>query len=120
MKKLTCPVCGTEFIPQIADHYVAVTDNAGSGLSRLAGSAKPETYYDAFDCPQCGCQLRPELAKVMAINHINAKDVATMMGLLKVARIATGYKEDNFVDLAGYAACAGEIAAAERGGGDHE
>ena len=25
----------------------------------------------------------------MAINHINAKDVATMMGLLKVARIAT-------------------------------
>lgn len=62
----------------------------------------------------------PELAKVMAINHINAKDVATMMGLLKVARIATGYKEDNFVDLVGYAACAGEIAAAERGGGDHE
>ena len=62
----------------------------------------------------------PELAKVMAINHINAKDVATMMGLLKVARIATGYKEDNFVDLSGYAACAGEIAAAERGGGDHE
>ena len=59
MKKLTCPVCGTEFIPQIADHYVAVTDNAGSGLSRLAGSAKPETYYDAIDCPQCGCQLRP-------------------------------------------------------------
>lgn len=59
MKKLTCPVCGTEFIPQIADHYVAVTDNAGSGLSRLAGSTKPETYYDAFDCPQCGCQLRP-------------------------------------------------------------
>lgn len=43
MKKLTCLVCGTEFIPQIADHYVAVTDNAGSGLSRLAGSAKPET-----------------------------------------------------------------------------
>ncbi len=62
----------------------------------------------------------PELAKVMAINHINAKDVATMMGLLKVARIATGYKDDNFVDLADYAACAGEIAAAERGGGDHD
>lgn len=62
----------------------------------------------------------PELAKVMAINHINAKDVATMMGLLKVARIATGYKEDNFVGLASYAACAGEIAAAERGGGDHD
>ena len=59
MKKLTCPVCGTEFIPQSSEHYVAATDNAGSGLSRLACSAKPETYYDAFDCPQCGCQLRP-------------------------------------------------------------
>lgn len=32
----------------------------------------------------------PELAKVMAVNHITAKDVAAMMGLLKVARIATG------------------------------
>ena len=72
MEKLTCPVCGTEFIPQIADHYVAVTDNAGSGLSLLAGSAKPEPYYDAFD-PQSG-----------------------------------------------YAAYAGEIAAAERGGSDHD
>ena len=55
----------------------------------------------------------PELAKVMAVNHITAKDVAAMMGLLKVARIATGNKADNFVDLAGYAACAGEIATAE-------
>lgn len=58
MKKLTCSVCGTEFIAQKKDHYVSVTDNAGSGFSRLAGSAKPETYYDSFDCPQCGCQLR--------------------------------------------------------------
>lgn len=61
----------------------------------------------------------PELAKVMAVNHITAKDVAAkdvaaMMGLLKVARIATGNKADSFVDLAGYAACAGEIATAEK------
>jgi hypothetical protein len=53
----------------------------------------------------------PELARVMAINHITPKDVATMMALLKVARIATGSSPDSFVDLAGYAACAGEIAA---------
>ena len=33
-----------------------------------------------------------------------------MMSLLKVARIATGSSPDSFVDLAGYAACAGEIA----------
>jgi len=53
----------------------------------------------------------PELAKVVAINHITPKDVATMMALLKVARIATGSSADSFVDLAGYAALAGEIPA---------
>jgi hypothetical protein len=42
---------------------------------------------------------------------ITAHDVAMMMALLKIARIATGtFKEDSYVDLAGYAACAGEIA----------
>lgn len=41
---------------------------------------------------------------------ISAKDVAVMMALLKIARIATGAsKDDSWVDLAGYAACGGEI-----------
>ena len=39
-----------------------------------------------------------------------AHDVAAMLALLKIARIATGHaKEDNWIDLAGYAACGGEI-----------
>lgn len=47
--------------------------------------------------------------------RIDAQDVAMMMGLLKVARIATGTgTHDSFVDLAGYAACGGEIADAMR------
>jgi len=41
-------------------------------------------------------------------------DVAVMMILLKAARVKTGnaelISEDSFVDIAGYAACAGEIA----------
>ena len=42
---------------------------------------------------------------------ISAVDVAMMMSLLKIARIATGtFKEDSFIDLAGYAACGYEIA----------
>lgn len=52
----------------------------------------------------------PELKTVMGVNRISAKDVAVMMSLLKIARIATGSSPDSFVDLAGYAACAGEIA----------
>lgn len=37
-------------------------------------------------------------------------DVSMMMALLKIARISTGTAtKDSFVDLAGYAACGGEI-----------
>ena len=36
-------------------------------------------------------------------------DVAAMMALLKIARAAGGTKDDNWIDLAGYAACAGEL-----------
>lgn len=40
-----------------------------------------------------------------------AHDVGIMLALLKIGRIASGQaKADNYVDLAGYAACAGEIA----------
>lgn len=43
-------------------------------------------------------------------NFLNAMDVAAMMALMKIARIATGANHrDNWVDLAGYAACGGEI-----------
>lgn len=42
---------------------------------------------------------------------LNAVDVSMMMALLKIARIRTGTATaDSFVDLAGYAACGGEIA----------
>ena len=45
----------------------------------------------------------------IAVNEFSSKDVAIMMALLKIARIARGTSPDSFVDLAGYAACAGEI-----------
>lgn len=42
--------------------------------------------------------------------QITPVDVAAMMALLKLARVAEGHaKEDNWVDLAGYAACGAEI-----------
>lgn len=41
---------------------------------------------------------------------VNSLDVAMMMSLLKVARIRSGNGTmDSFIDLAGYAACGGEI-----------
>ena len=43
--------------------------------------------------------------------YIDACDVAMMMALLKIARIAGGAStRDSFIDLAGYAACGGECA----------
>ncbi len=42
------------------------------------------------------------------------RDVAMMMALVKIARIYAGESEDSYIDLAGYAACGGEIAAEER------
>ena len=50
----------------------------------------------------CGCFDDP----------FTATDVAMMMALMKIARIRSGTAtEDSFIDLAGYAACGGEIAA---------
>lgn len=41
---------------------------------------------------------------------LSPEDVAAMMVLLKMARVATGsHSADSWVDAAGYAACGGEI-----------
>ena len=42
-------------------------------------------------------------------------DVSMMMALLKVARIKAGGTDDSFIDLAGYAACGGEIFGGKEG-----
>lgn len=44
--------------------------------------------------------------------EISSTDVANMMILMKVARNSSGvYKDDNYIDICGYAALGGEIAA---------
>lgn len=45
---------------------------------------------------------------------VNPEDVAIMMALLKIARLSANPEHmDSWVDLAGYAACGGEIAGKE-------
>lgn len=54
--------------------------------------------------------LRARCVSPGADVNINPEDVAAMMCLLKIGRIATGAgKADNWVDIAGYAALGGEI-----------
>lgn len=56
-----------------------------------------ETYLRRACVDEAGCV------------HIDANDVAMMMALLKIARIAAGGgKADSWIDLAGYAACGAE------------
>lgn len=46
----------------------------------------------------------------VVFKDIDSKDVAAMMIILKLVRIANGKQKcDNWVDIAGYAACGGEI-----------
>lgn len=46
---------------------------------------------------------------------VDEKDVCNMMVLLKVARAKVNFKADNYIDMAGYAACACEIESGEYG-----
>lgn len=65
-----------------------------------------------YGTPEDNFQLIADLWNAyMGGQLFKSKDVAILLGLLKVARIKTGTgTEDCFIDLAGYAACAGEIA----------
>ena len=47
----------------------------------------------------------------LGVDDITSIDVAVMLALLKVARIRSNQTHvDNWIDIAGYAACGGEIA----------
>ena len=55
----------------------------------------------------CVCKSREE-------QYGSPEDVAVLMTLLKIARIADGnFKADSYVDAIGYLACGGEIAGRE-------
>ena len=59
--------------------------------------------------------LENKVVRDTSLVVLNPEDVAAMMALLKIARICTGkYKGDNWVDLAGYAACGGACQSGSR------
>lgn len=67
-----------------------------------------------YGSPEKNFRLIADLWATYLRTDISEVDVAMMMSLLKVARVKSGrLHEDNFVDGAGYFACAGEIASKE-------
>ena len=64
-----------------------------------------------YGSPENNFQTIADLWRAYKGIDFTAVDVAMMMALLKIARIQSGTTtEDSFVDLAGYAACGGELA----------
>ncbi len=67
-----------------------------------------ESQYGA---PEDNFAKIADLWSVYLSYAVTVDDVAMMMALLKIARASTGkFKADNYIDLAGYAACGMEIA----------
>lgn len=63
-----------------------------------------------YGTPESNFEKIAEFWSIYTGYPFDAKDVAAMLALLKIARISSGHaKGDNWVDLAGYAACGGEI-----------
>lgn len=104
----------------------APTDNADEPTDHIRESAKMVSRAEILDCaryavtgereqqygkPEDNFAIIAKLWSAYKGDSFTPVDVAMMMALLKIARIKTGVGTvDSFVDLAGYAACAGEIA----------
>lgn len=67
---LKCGVCGCEFNATIEKHYIS-RDEKATGIVALSGGSEA-LEYDAFDCPQCGCQFIVQPRK-RQVNRENAK-----------------------------------------------
>ena len=93
-------------------------------MTRSEVLSKADSYVNGdreqdYGSPESNFQTIADLWAVylqgcgVTIDFLEAHDVAAMLALLKIARIASGHaKADNWVDLAGYAACGGEIQSA--------
>ena len=72
---------------------------------KLVGNDRHEDYGDKLKNHQNIAKLWSAYLDV----KISAHDVAICMGLLKIARLKHAHKKDSYLDLAAYAAIAGEI-----------
>lgn len=64
-----------------------------------------------YGSPEDSFKTIADLWSAYLHKEVTPCDVAQMMILLKIARCRTGvYKDDNYIDICGYAACAAEIA----------
>jgi hypothetical protein len=85
--------------------------------SALVGGDRKEAYGDVVDSLQKIATLMNAMLSVAGktpAKPIEPRDVAMLMVAMKSARIYTGpFRADSFIDVAGWAAVAGEAASRE-------
>ena len=70
---LECKVCGCKFNPVKQSHYIVRDNEKASSLATVfSGDAEP-MLHDAFDCPQCGCQVVAQPRKRKYRTRFNEK-----------------------------------------------
>lgn len=85
-------------------------DEILSRAKSIINGERQGTYGDAED----SFQIIADMWSAYLNTEILSEDVANMMILMKVARNSSGvYKDDNWIDICGYAALGGEIQAAK-------
>lgn len=85
-------------------------DGILSKAKSIINGERQGTYGDAED----SFQTIADMWSAYLNTEILSEDVANMMILMKVARNSSGvYKDDNWIDICGYAALGGEIQAAK-------
>ena len=73
---LECKVCGCKFNPVKQSHYIARDNEKASSLVTAFSSDVESTLHDAFDCPQCGCQIIAQARKRVCRARLSEKQVS--------------------------------------------
>lgn len=124
----SCAAKGCRILREAAEQLGAPVIRTRAEILEAAGrcvtGGRDEEYGEPEDSFDLIAQLWEPYIRATCVSPganvgIREQDVAILMGLLKIARAAVSNKPDNFVDLAGYAACAGE-AAQKRDGRNEE
>ena len=110
-----------EYEKELADEKKAAAEEAGLQQRPTPTTARGFILDEARHCvcrsreedygsPEDSFDMIARLWSVYTGYEFEPAHVAVMMVLLKVARIAGGSRNlDNWIDIAGYAACGGEI-----------
>ena len=115
-EQLSAPVIKTqESVIKTRESVIKTRAEILEAAGRCVTGGRDKEYGEPEDSFDLIAQLWEPYIKAACVSpsadvEIRPQDVAILMALLKIARAAVSDKPDNFVDLAGYAACAGEAA----------